>query len=625
MPDQPSPAQRVGRAFDAVRRIVLNLLFWGALVGLVVLAWRGRARVPSGAALVLDPQGLLVEQLSGRPASLLARALAGAPVGPSETLLADVLDAVRLGRDDTRIKALVLDLDGMSGGLSKLREVRSAIAAFKKSGKTVVAYSEQLGQRPFYVDALADELILHPQALVFFRGFGGAQPYFKEGLDRFGVRVHVFRVGEYKSAVEPFLRNDMSPEAKEADLALYGDLWRNWLAEVAEARHLEPDALRATIDGWPTRVAAAKGNLAQAALAAGFVDELAPRDRLRARMIELVGPDDDGHTYRHVGFRTFLAAHEKDRRPRGSGPGVAVVVARGEILDGTQPPGTIGGDSTAALVRRAREDDDAKAVVLRIDSPGGSVFASEVIRRECELVREAGKPLVVSMSSVAASGGYWIATSSDEIWASPDTITGSIGIFGIFPDVHETLARYLGVHLDGVGTTPWTDALDPGRPLDPAVAGVIQDVIDRGYDDFLERVGKARHMTRDQVDAIARGRVWSGEAAKRLGLLDELGDLQEAVASAAKRAKLAEGYRVFLVTPPLSLRDRLVRALLGAGASVGLLSGTESARAPSPLGRARASVESELELLVRWNDPRGAYVHCLCGEEWPGAAGARGD
>jgi len=610
---------RIGRTLDRLRRVLVNTLFWGALLALVVLAWRSRPRVPDGAALVLDLDGPLVEQLSGDGAGRLARELTGRPTGPSEILLRDVLDGLRLAGDDARIKALVLEADDVSGGFSKLREVREALSAFKTKGKRIVAYSERLGQGPCYLAAMADEVMLHPQGLVFLQGFGGHRPYFKEGLDRLGVLVHVFRVGEYKSAVEPYTRDDMSKEAKEDALDVYGDLWRTWLSDVGAARALDPDSLRRSIDTWPARVEEARGDLGRAAIEAGLVDELAPRDRLRARMIELVGPDDDGHGFRRVGFGTYLAARASDRRPRSRGDAVAVVVARGEILDGSQPPGLVGGDSTAALIRRAREDDEARAVVLRIDSPGGSVFASEVIRRECELVREAGKPLVVSMSSVAASGGYWIATSSDEIWASPATITGSIGIFGLFPDIHEALARHLGVHFDGVGTTPWTDAFNPARPLDPAVAGVVQSVIDRGYEDFLARVEKARGMTREEVEALARGRVWSGAAAKEKGLVDELGDLPQAIASAARRAKLAEGFRVLYVEKPISLRHRLIRTLLGWTDTVRLGEDhAERGAAPdAAVGRTLDRLGSELDRLARWNDPRGAYAHCLCGEEWP--------
>jgi protease-4 len=289
-------------------------------------------------------------------------------------------------------------------------------------------------------------------------------------------------------------------------------------------------------------------------------------------------------------------------------------VAVGDVLDGSHPPGRIGGESTARLIRRARESEKARAIVLRIDSPGGSVLASELIHRECELVREEGKPLVISMSSVAASAAYFIASTADEIWAQPSTITGSIGIYALFPSLHEALARYLGMHLDGVGTTRYTGALNPGRPLDPKMAEIFQLTIDEGYQRFVARVAEARGQSWDEVDRIARGRVWSGEDALGLGLVDQLGGLPQAIESAAKRAKLDEGYSVFYVEPERSLPDRLLDRLLAfAGAPA---EAPQPAPVP-PTVRTLRSIERELERLALWNDPRGLYAHCLCGEEWP--------
>ena len=335
-------------------------------------------------------------------------------------------------------------------------------------------------------------------------------------------------------------------------------------------------------------------------------------------MIELVGKNDDRKSFRQVGVSTYLQAKGGDRTgATGKATAVAVIVAKGDILDGDQPAGTIGGDSTARLLRRAREDDAVKAVVLRVDSGGGSAFASEIIRRECELVRKAGKPLVVSMGSVAASGGYWIATDADEIWAAPETITGSIGVFGLFPTIDRPLAKYLGVHTDGVGTTRFTDAVRPDRPLDPGVADMLRQSIDEGYGDFLERVARARKMTVEQVDRIARGRIWSGEDAKGLGLVDQLGGLDQAIESAAKRAKLEKGYRVWYVEKEKSFRERVMSMLAAQALDVAVAAGwvpeaSASASALSVAGRLR-DLQADVERLSRWNDPRGVYAHCLCG------------
>lgn len=620
MPERPSRLSRLCHGLDVLRRVLVNLAFFGLLVGLGVAAFVGRAKVPDGAALVVRPEGTIVEQLSGgSPLRRLAEQAAGAGSAEKETLLKDLLDAIRAAKDDGRIKALYLDTGEMSGaGMTKLRDLRAALADFRKSGKKVVAYGDVYMQAQYYLSAQADEVYLHPQGMVALLGLGRWRNYYKEGLDRLGVEVHVFRVGEYKSAVEPFLRNDMSPEAREMALDTYGDLWRAFLADVAAARRLKPEDLAAWIDTMPDRLRAAGGDGAKAALEARLVDKLAQRDEVRQRMVQLVGEDDEKKSFRRVEVADYLRAKGGDRAgARGKDPAVAVVVAKGDILDGDQPPGTIGGDSTTRLLRQARENEAVKAVVLRVDSGGGSAFASEVIRRECELVRKAGKPLVVSMGSVAASGGYWVATSADEIWASPETITGSIGIFSMFPTIDKPLAKYLGVHTDGVGTTPFADVLRPDRPLDPAVADLVRQLIDNGYEEFLSRVAQARKMTPEQVDRIARGRIWSGEDAKGLGLVDQLGGLDQAIEAAAGRAKLAKGYRVWYVEKERSLRERLLARMAAEARGLAVAAGWVDETPPPALSVAGSlrSLRSEVERLSRWNDPRGVYAHCLCSED----------
>jgi protease-4 len=619
MSERPSLFARLCRGLDGLRRLVVNVLFFGILVGLAVAAFSGRTKVPDGAALVVQPQGTIVEQLAaGDPLEKLVAQSAGVGSMAKETLLKDLLDAIRAAKDDKKVKALYLDLNEMSGaGLTKLRDLRAAIADFKKSGKRVVAYGDDYLQSQYYLAAQADEVYLHPQGAVVLHGVGRWRNYYKEGLDRLGVQVHVFRVGEYKSAVEPYLRNDMSPEAKEMALETYGDIWRDYLADVAAARKVKPEDITAWIEAMPERLRAAGGDAAKATLEAKLVDKLAPRDEVRQRLIQLVGEDKEKKSFRQIGVQPYLQAKGGDRTgATGKGKAVAVVVAKGDIVDGDQPAGTIGGDSTARLLRQAREDDDVKAVVLRVDSGGGSAFASEIIRRECELVRKAGKPLVVSMGSVAASGGYWIATSSDEIWAAPETITGSIGIFGVYPTIDKPLAKYLGVHTDGVGTTRFTDALRPDRPLDPAVADIAQQYIDNGYQDFLSRVAQARKMTPEQVDRIARGRIWSGEDAKGLGLVDQLGGIDQAIESAAKRAKLEKGYRVWYIEKERSLRERIMAMLAAEALELAVTAGwveepSPAASALSVAGRLR-ELRADVERLSRWNDPHGVYAHCLC-------------
>lgn len=621
MSPSPSSVTRLGHTLDRLRAFVANVFLLAlvvALVAIAVSAWRSRLRIPDGAALVLNPSGVLVEQLSAEPTESLVGRLGGLTSRPAQSRVRDVVDALRFAKDDERIAALYLDLDGLlGGGMSKLRAVRDALVDFKTSGKPVVGYSQILTQRPYYLLANADETFLNPAGLLMLQGFGGHRPYYREGLDRFGIQVHVFRVGEYKSAVEPFLRGDMSPEAREAALEVYGDLWRIWLADVGEARGLEPAAIQGWIDTTLENLRTAGGDAARAALDFGLVDRLAHRDEVRERMIELVGENDEETSFRQVSWRTYLNVRADDRRPKGQGDGVAVVVAAGDVLGGNQPAGRIGGRSTARLIRRAREDESAKAIVLRIDSPGGSVFASELIHRECALVREEGKPLVVSMGSLAASAAYFISSTADEIWAHPSTITGSIGIYALFPTFQKALDQHLGIRYDGVGTTSYTGVLNPARALDPRFAEAIQLSLDDSYRKFVGRVAEARGQSWDEVDRIARGRVWSGSDALDLGLVDKLGGLEAAIESAAERAELEEGYRVFYVEDQPTWRERLLERLVDVAARA--RAGTSPALTvpATPAVRVLDSMETELRLLSRWDDPHRLYGHCLCGEEWP--------
>lgn len=595
-----------GRSLRLFQRFVLGLLFWVIVAGLVFAAFKGRGpRVPDGAALVLNPKGAVVEQLSGDP---LDRILSQ---GEPEVLLKDLMDAIDEAKNDRRIKALVLDLDDLGGvGMSKLLDLKSALTEFKKSGKKIVAAADDFSQEAYFLAAQADEVYLHPMGMVLLTGFGRYVTYYKEGLDRLGLEVHIFRVGEYKSAVEPFMRDSMSEEAKQANLAYLEDMWKIWLKEAAEGRKLKVEQLEDYIDRFKDLIAENRGRAAQMALNARLVDKVANRDEVRERLISLVGEDKQTHDFRKIAFADYLKALGRDRfGQKARGNVVGVVVARGEIFDGTRAPGAIGGDSTAALIRKARMDDSVKAIVLRVDSPGGSAFASEVIRRECAMTRKAGKPIVVSMGSVAASGGYWISTASDRILASPATITGSIGIFGLFPTYDKPLAKYLGMHVDGVGTTPLTGALRMDLPYDPRAGEIIQQIINRGYEDFLERVAEARKMDRDAVDKIARGRVWSGEDALGIGLVDQLGGLPDAVSAAAELAKLGTDFKVRYIEPQMTWKQKLAADLLSGMARILGLEGDVISDTLGFTAPARA-LAKQAAVFARFNDPKGVYAYC---------------
>jgi len=597
------------RGLDQTRRITVNVLFVVLVVLLIGWLLSGDGPdIPDRTALVLAPEGDIVEQLSGDPLDRAIEELAGG--AEPQTLLRDLLDTIAAAKDDDRVQVLVLDLDRMGGaGLSKLRDLSAAIADFKSAGKKVVATADGYSQSSYYLASTADEIHMHEMGLVLLPGYGRYRTYFKEGLDRLEVDVNIFRVGEFKSAVEPLLRNDMSDEARKANLEWLGDLWDVYLTDVAAARGMSKEELQGAIDGFLDALREDR-RTAKTAQRLGLVDHVGNRDAVRDRLIELLGEDEEGTSFPQVAHETYLASLDQRASERAGDAEVAVIVARGTILDGSAPPGEIGGDSTAALIRDARQDDAVKALVLRVDSGGGSAFASEVIRREFELAQAAGKPVVISMGSVAASGGYWISTASDEIWASPSTITGSIGIFGMFPTFQKPLAKHLGMRVDGVGTTPLAGALRPDRELAPELGEAIQLMVDQGYEDFLERVSKARGMTRDEVDRIARGRVWSGRDAHELGLVDHLGGLEQAIASAAEKAELGEEYGVRWVEKEPDFREQLMADLLSGVAKT--FGPAESLRVPGVQGRFLDFLREQTEVLRTLDDPNGMYAHCLC-------------
>ncbi len=504
----------------------------------------------------------------------------------------------------------------MSGSyLSKLQALRAAIDDFKTSGKPVIASADFYLRDSYYLASAADEIYLHKLGVVLLDGYGRFRTYYKEGIDKLELEWNVFKVGEYKSAVEPFLRNDMSDEAREANLEWMGDLWRSYLDDVATARGTTPEALAGSIDRFDELIEENEGDTAQMALATGLVDHLADRDGVRARMIELVGEDEDTHSFNQIHHSAYLEAMgDRARRHPAKGDAVAVVVAKGSILDGSHPPGTIGGDSTAALIRDARQDETVKAIVLRVDSGGGSAFASEVIRRELQVAREEGKKVVVSMGSVAASGGYWISTASDEIWANANTITGSIGIYGMIPTYQKPLQKYLGWRVDGVGTTWLAGAVRPDRALEPRLRPAIQTMIEQGYREFLSRVAEARSMSVEEVDKIGRGRVWSGQDAHDMGLVDNLGGLEQAIASAAAMADMGEEYAVRYMEKEPSFGEKMAREFLTrAGDWFGPAGTTiRGGGMPSIQSSLLEFVRRETEMLSSLNDPNGVYALCDC-------------
>ena len=527
------------------RRLVFNLLFLALLVLVLAMLFGGGKLAPIGerSTLVIAPEGRLVEQYSCDP---LSRSFARATNSQDcrEVRLRDLLRALDAARTDTRIERVVLHLDDLQpSGFASLRDVAAAIAKVKAAKKQVVAFGDNYSQGQYLLAAQANEIYLDPmsQGGVMLEGLASYRQYFREALqDKLGVDMHLFKVGEYKSAAEPYILDAASAESKEADLYWMNDIWQRMLADIGKARGLDAAALAANIDAMGAQVAAADGDLARLALQQKLIDGLKTREEVEDLLLER-GVADEGAAggFRQVALDTYLqhldgALPQADVRPQ-----VAVVVAEGAIAGGELPPGQVGGESTSMLLRDARDDDNVKAVVLRVNSPGGEVFASEQIRREVAALKQAGKPVVVSMGDVAASGGYWISMNADRIYADPSTITGSIGIFGLFPTIDRSLGK-IGVRTDGVSTAKYAGAFDITRPLDPGVATTVQSVIEKGYRDFTGKVAQARGRSVEQVDAVARGRVWSGAQAKERGLVDVLGGLDAALADAAARAKLGK-------------------------------------------------------------------------------------
>jgi protease-4 len=600
----------IWRALDRVRR-VLHLVF---LIGLFLILMAGlagqRVAVPAAAALVVAPQGTLVDQLSGDP---FERALAKAQgLQLQETLLRDVIDAIRAARDDERIKTLVLRLDGLAGaGLSKLQELGAELARFKESGKEITAVGDGFTRDQYYLAAHADQIYMHPMGIVLVDGYSRFVPYYKSLLDKAFVDYNVWTVGEYKSFVEPVTRDDMSPEDEQASREYLEALWDDYQADVATARELPTEALQRYADEIGSLLAEVGGNTSALALDYGLVDEVIPHDAMRARIRALVGDADDGDDYTAIDAAAYAAAVRQEQSTGEADSKIAVVVASGTILDGAQPPGTVGGETAARLIRRAADDDQVKALVLRVDSPGGSAFASDVILRELQVFQESDRPVVVSMGSVAASGGYWIAMAADEIWASPTTLTGSIGVGATLPTFERTL-DWVGVHIDGVGTTELAGGFDITRDLSDGARALIDQSVRFTYDQFIAKVAEHRERTVDEVDRAARGRVWVGRAALDRGLVDRLGGFDEAVRSAAELAGLAEGdYRLEYVEQQLGFAERLLLDLTARAAPLARAVAAQK-QWPQTVSRWVEAAMEPLAFAERLNDPRGLYLYCFC-------------
>ncbi|HEY0800356.1 MAG TPA: signal peptide peptidase SppA [Steroidobacteraceae bacterium] len=601
----------IWRILEGIRK-VLHLAVLLLIFGFVLAALHTSIpSVPRSAALVIAPQGELVEQLSGDP---VRRAFGEASGGPApETLLRDVTEAIAAAKSDARIKLIVLDVDELgASGLSKLQEIGASLRDFRTSGKRVIAAGDSFSQSQYYLAAQAGEVYLDPMGEVSVTGFGYYRMYFKEAIEKLNVDMNVFRAGTYKSYTDQFSRSDMAPSEREETSVWLESLWNAYTQDVTRARSLPAGALKDFIAEQPASLQAVNGDMAKMAMQRGLVTALKSRRQVADDLKGLVGEDDSSHSFNSIGMNQYLAAvRSKHVLKSKSDAKIGIVVASGEIFDGRQSPGAIGGESTSNLLREARYDNAVKAVVLRVDSPGGSEFASEKILREVQALRKAGKPVVVSMSTYAASGGYYIAAAANQIFASPTTITGSIGVFSFIPTFQRTLEK-LGVKVDGIGTTPLAGDLRIDRALGAVTKQILQTSVDHAYAQFLRRVADGRKKSVEEVDKIAQGRVWAGLDAQRVGLVDHLGGLKDATNAAAKLAELGTDYDVDYIEPDLSLREELLMQIRSQAVRLGQLAGIIPQR--TDVERILDPLLEQARAITTLKDPRGLYAYCWCRE-----------
>lgn len=596
-----------GRIFTTIRNMIFNILLLAILIALLITLIPGdRIQIPENTILRLDISGNIVEE---RKILSIFENLLGSSVDPEspdpETVLQDILDIIDNAAGDDRIAVLRLNLKYMEkAGLNQLQAIGQALDNFKASGKTIVAAEDYYSQSQYYLAAHADTIIVNPMGGVDIHGFGVYRLYFREALEKLSVNYNIFKVGTYKSALEPFTRDNMSPEDRQQNQTWLSALWQVYLDNIQSQRNISREAIDDYTNNTTAALASTKGNTAELALKTGLVDQIWARPQIAAYLATLTKTTEEkAHTVSSMDYyKTIQPSFSPDPSIDEK---IGLIVAEGNILPGKQPPGVIGGDSLAAHIRKARENTQVKAVVLRISSGGGSAFASEIIRQELLELKKQGKPLVVSMGAVAASGGYWIAANADEIWASETTITGSIGIFGAIPTFEKTLAS-VGIYNDGTGTTPLASGIDLTQPLPDQLKGVIQLAIDNNYDQFLQIVADGRKMDKKRVGELAEGRVYDGKTAQAFGLIDKLGTLNDAIEAAADLAGIEE-YGTEYITPPASVRDQFLQffsAQLTSMSTGGILS-------PPLLTRLKKSLASSLDNYLLLDDPKGIYAHCL--------------
>lgn len=595
------------RLLNFVRELVLNLFFIFLVVvcvGIWMQVKSSNAEHSNRGALLLDIAGVVVDKpSSSSKLGVLGRQLFGASSDRlQENSLFDIVETIRQAKEDRNITGIVMDLKDFAGAdQPSMQYIGKALREFRDSGKPVYAVGDNFSQGQYYLASFANKIFLSPQGVVDLHGFATNGLYYKSLLEKLKVSTHVFRVGTYKSAVEPFIRDDMSPAAREADSRWVGELWQNYLNTIAANRQVPAQQIfpgaQAMLEGL-TKVG---GDTAKYALDNKLVDQLASSAEVEKALSKQFGWSDADKNYSAISYYDYAL-----KKPSENGDSVAVIFANGAIMDGEETPGNVGGDTTASQIRDARLDPKVKAIVLRVNSPGGSVSASEVIRAELAAAKAAGKPVVVSMGGMAASGGYWISTPANYIVANPSTLTGSIGIFGVI-NTFENSLDYVGVHTDGVATSPLADVAAT-KALPPEVQQMIQLSIESGYKRFLSIVSQSRNKTPEQIDQIAQGHVWTGQDAKANGLVDALGDFDDAVAKAAELAKLKQWHIDYYQDEP-TFFDQVITSM-SASVRAAMPSALQ-AYLPAPLAPVAGAVKAESDKLAAFNDPQNRYAFCL--------------
>jgi protease-4 len=578
--------------------LLLGSIGLGGLVLLIAVAASSSKdsgpQVKDKSVLVLDLSLNITDSKPFRSTSAALQDVLSDDSGNTVTLRT-VLDTIEYAKKDPKIVGIYLEgsSDSSSSGFANLKEVRSALQRFRDAKKPIFAYQMDWNERDYYLGSVANTIAVNPYGSLELNGFSSQAMFFTGALEKYGLGVQVTRVGKYKSAVEPFLLTKMSPENRQQTQKLLGDMWGEYLTTVGPNRKVTVPQLQAVAD---------KGGILMAdeALKSKLVDKVVYFDEIATELKKLTGTDRENKSFKQISLKNYARIAEDKKSTRANKKNqIAVLYAEGEIVDGEGGPTEVGGDRIAQEMRKIREDDDVKAVVLRVNSPGGSATAAEVIGREVMLTGKK-KPVIVSMGNLAASGGYWISMGSNRIFAEPNTITGSIGVFGMLFNA-EKLAANNGLTWDVVKTARFADINTVSRPKNPQELANIQRIVDRIYDRFITKVADSRKLPKNKVQEIAQGRVWSGTAAKQLGLVDEIGGLEDAVTEAAKQAKLGDNWQLEEYPKRRSFEERILERLSGVRV-------LKPAAKLDPLTAEVKKMQEELAVIKSMNDPQGIYV-----------------